>query len=297
MKIFFTVGILVALGICSLMPLNSGIVASEESRTASDSEDARNKGIKSLEVLEGIEFFGGSDEVDHPGNLYTRIYGEVIIDENSELSSARAVKSLLSKDLEKRLKAYEKLQQTRAERSQALVNNLKALSKDPSRAVGGRFNMNVIAAGRLRIEEAVPVLLPKIDFTLDPSTFPVGLFSPMFYPVAEALVEIGGQKVVTGVLQQLSQPADPERLFVSAWVLQEVLGRQAAQAAVVHTMKEIAVLGDTRHKTNLSQVKQLLGMKDGIFLEGWFPSKIRERASSLLDSHEGESQKRESPNK
>lgn len=230
----------------------------------------------STQVQQGL---GEAREVP-VGQFYDRLYGHKANEqEAANVPAPVEVQNLLADPLEDRLRAVEALERERQRIASALVGNVRRLSRNPSRSVQGRFNMHLVAIGRLRTEEAIPVLAPMIDFHLDPEQFPVGVFAPMFYPVAETLVDIGGRDVAAAVIDLMSEPADSHRLFVSGWVLQEVLGRQAAKAAVVQAMQGATI--SPRYRDNLASLEKLLSHEE-LPLRGWFPERVRERLPRLL---------------
>ena len=157
----------------------------------------------------------------------------------------------------------------RREVEQALLKNLGLLQKEPNenlRRFGGPFDRTVGTLGKLRSKAAGFVLLPMIDFQLDPVTEPFRghAYPPSFYPVAQALAEIGGPDVLQGVLQRLNVQADDRTLRACTWVLCETLGQRIAVAAVEQEAASEAkrllpeLWAGSVHKANLERARALL---------------------------------------
>lgn len=155
------------------------------------------------------------------------------------------------------------------ELEQALLRNFSLLQKKPGedlRRFDGPFQGTMRVMGELRIKEAAFVLLPLIDFQLDPTTERMRghAYPDSFYPVARALVSIGGPDVLAGIFQRLSTPADDRTLRACTWVLSEMLGRDVAVAAIeqkagaeAKRLRPDLWVGSV-HKGNVEKAKALL---------------------------------------
>jgi hypothetical protein len=143
---------------------------------------------------------------------------------------------------QEREQALQELMRQRNETVNCLLSNFAKLSQKPDKSFGGSFHLTVAALGAWRVEEAGGQVVPFIDFQLDMTNLPVGFsYGPAFaYPVARALKEIGGQRVVDDIFRSLTfQPANDGVLRASAWVLSEVLGRDIVQMIVQQKLNRL----------------------------------------------------------
>lgn len=187
------------------------------------------------------------------GHLYRRL----MLPPGAPSKVPPSIEALASDSETERVHAAVELVQVRSAVARPLLDRLRALSRTPERVCMGQFHVAVVVAGRYRLEEAVPILVPLIDFSLDPHTFPVGARyqSQAYYPVAIALSKIGGPAVFESVLANLSKPLGERGLRVSAWVLKETLGPHASRAVVRAALDNAS---DDQHKRNLSTVLTVL---------------------------------------
>lgn len=215
--------------------------------------------LLAMVVLEYVRLGEGSplnaEDAQKKGRGY--LYRRLMLPPAAPGELPRSVKELSSNSSAKRVKAAVEILQARSAVSHALVVKLRKLSKNPEPACMSEFHITVLLAGRSRLEKSVAVLIPLIDFSLDPQTLPVGDRYPSeaYYPVASALSEIGGLAVFEGVLSNLSKPSDERRLRVSAWVLKESLGAAPSKAVVRAALDDAS---NEQHKKNLSSVLTLL---------------------------------------
>lgn len=144
---------------------------------------------------------------------------------------------------QERAQALQELMRQRGETVNCLLSNFAKLSQKPDKAFGGPFHLTVAALGAWRVEDAAGQLVPFIDFQLDTTNLPVGAsYGPASaYPVASALKNIGGQRVVDSIFRRLVYlPADDGVLRASAWVLNEVLGRDIVQMIIQQKLNSMA---------------------------------------------------------
>lgn len=145
------------------------------------------------------------------------------------------VENLSNADDVTRYSALIDLELQRRRLEAALLDQLDSVLTDRDKSHHGRTHTVLQAVASMRADNTVPKLLEAVDFTLDPDTFPIGdrHFTSSYYPVAEALREIGSKAVITGIL---SAAADKERdakvLRIYAWVLIKILGKDVARVAV-----------------------------------------------------------------
>lgn len=140
------------------------------------------------------------------------------------------IDELESSDLATRVSAIDVIVQSRKELSSSLMDKLRSQLEKEDRSYLGTTHLVLVALAKHRIEEAVPQLIDQINYTLDRSTINPGitLTTSSFYPVARALVDIGGAQVVPLTLQKLSESDDDELQRLCAWVLCEHLGSSVA---------------------------------------------------------------------
>jgi hypothetical protein len=212
------------------------------------------------------------------GEAYRRLYRTTADTRPQTQANLRA---LVSSHLTDRIDAADRVSQRHAEVSTQLIASLKQLTKSPDREALGPFHVSVVLAGRLRINEAVPLLVPLLDFELDSETLPVGIFAAMHFPVAQTLVEIGGRPVLDSVLQDLSRRIPKERLILDAWILQELLGRESARAVLDAAA---AGVGDA-HRANLHIASQILAAAP-ITIQGLTSEQLRARYSRFFDGRD-----------
>lgn len=176
---------------------------------------------------------------------------------SQQRTRAEAWDRLLSPDREVRRAAQQELAYRRDVVAQALVDNLEQLAQRPDRTFEGAFHLSVRAVNDLRVDQATPLLLTLLEFQLNPSTFPVGARyrNSAFYPVAQALAKIGGQPVLNGIFDRLTQPSSELVIRVSAWVLKEMVGSELAVAIVSHKLDQTT---SPREEQNLESLIELL---------------------------------------
>ena len=115
-----------------------------------------------------------------------------------------------------------------------LLEQLKEVLEKPDDALNGRTHTVLQAIATLRADNTVPELIEAVDFTLDPKTFPVGgrRTTSSYYPVAETLSTIGNRRVITEIVSAATQPREDKILRIYAWILIEILGKDAAKVVV-----------------------------------------------------------------
>jgi hypothetical protein len=156
--------------------------------------------------------------------------------------------------------------------------NLRAITSHPggiSHDFDGPFHLTVGAIRNLRAEDAAMQVASMIDFRLDPATLPAGARAgaSSYYPVAETLARIGGQRVVNGVLAQLVLPRSDEFVRASTWVLQDILGAEVALLLVQQrfdrtsaTLARIGTKTTNPETENLQRVMQLIATEGEILI-------------------------------
>jgi len=103
----------------------------------------------------------------------------------------------------------------------------------PDRDAFGKYHVAVILAGRWRMTKAVPLLLPVATVSLDPDSMDLtGVNSFMCFSNAQALAEIGGPSVISGVLNCIKSSTSKTDVYIYSWILQESLGSEFAPAIV-----------------------------------------------------------------
>lgn len=149
-------------------------------------------------------------------------------------TATEALNGLLDKRPQMRERALAVLRDDQAEREALVRQQLLVALKAPDRSYGGTTHTAIQAVMLLHAESALPDLLDSIDFTLDPSTFPVGGFQAVeeSYPVAKTLRDMGGRGLIKRLLQSATRELTDSARNVHAWVLIEILGREAAEVVV-----------------------------------------------------------------
>lgn len=130
--------------------------------------------------------------------------------------------------------AFRKFEDNREAVEEALAEQLKEVFSREDRSYHGPTHLTLRAIGRVRAENVVEELVKHIAFTLDVDTHPPG-YCPtdaMLHPVAEALVAIGGQKVVTAIVTVAAEPLPERDTRACAWVLINIIGKEGAKAAI-----------------------------------------------------------------
>jgi len=148
----------------------------------------------------------------------------------------------------------------------------------------GTFTVAVVGAGKLKLEECRDELMKHLTFTILDEGFPVGIFSsPMYYPVANALAEIGGKETVKAVLQKLSGrrdgPPTQEEVYLLSWILQQILGDDIAPLAVQNWIKRDGTNAELELSLKLVSIPRLI-------LEGCRKKEIIEGIPIILKKHE-----------
>lgn len=159
---------------------------------------------------------------------------------------------LLSEKEHVRITAAEALASLRGNVTERLIRNLtKTLEEEPDMSYQGPIHLTLQSIGEWRLEEAIPTLIKFVDIKLEKTTFPVGArrLQRAYYPVADALVKIGGRSVIDVVLNHMEKPEDENKLRFYAWVLRESLGVDLAVVAV-KIRKERHLDEDTQESLN-----------------------------------------------
>lgn len=140
-----------------------------------------------------------------------------------------------------------------------LANELQSLidKKELDKRYGAPFHRTVNDIGKWRGEQAVALLVPLVEFRLDPNTFPPGERYPdhAFYPVAVALAEIGGKEVRQAVLQELAGIKDDKKQRLCVWVLQQSEGKEWVETILSTAAKNAQT---EKAKQNLEAALKLL---------------------------------------
>jgi hypothetical protein len=175
------------------------------------------------------------------------------------------IEELGSPDLTKRTSAINSIKEARKELSAAIMGEISSLDEEQERSYLGRMHLLCGAAAIYRIDDALPQLIERINFSLDPSTYPGGLrlTTASYYPFASALVEIGGNKLTPLLLNKISKTEDEELWRLCAWVLSEHLGRSVAVIAIKEHAKSAR---SSEVKYRFEKVITLLNSREGLLL-------------------------------
>ena len=141
-----------------------------------------------------------------------------------------AIDKLNSTDRLERLRALSVLTSSYDAVSRQIVQELEQQKGNLDHTYNGKTYTIVVAAGIYRVADAVPLLIDNITYEIDKSTIPHGAkFSPwVYYPIANALVEIGDGTVIQSVIKQLSTATDEKTITFDALVLDRILGHAMA---------------------------------------------------------------------
>lgn len=149
----------------------------------------------------------------------------------------------------------------------SLIAKLVAQGERPDRKFGGSFHRIVTTLGNLRATNAVGYLVDFIDIQLT-DEHPAGIVERIrpYYPVAEALVKIGGPDLNDSLFSRMGRDATDEFINVTTWALvqnnSESVVRLLTQKKldrVKFVLKNIGVTDTNPEKRNLERMMQLLG--------------------------------------
>lgn len=137
---------------------------------------------------------------------------------------------LCSLELNVRENSKSKLSALKINEEQTLLNNLKDLMQKNALDTthGSSFHYTVEMLGKLRVREAIPMLIKNIDFKIDELTVPDWhkKSTNSYYPVAVAISEIESPSVWFDMYAQLKEVNDEKVLTLYAWVLYMTYGPQ-----------------------------------------------------------------------
>lgn len=142
------------------------------------------------------------------------------------------VRELVSGSTAARMNARQSLLDLRAELEAAVPGAIAAATGDVSH--GGALDSSAEVAGSFRLRAALPALVAALPIRLDKGTFPRGrrIKVERLYPAAQALVKMADAAVSSQVIDHVASSDDPALLRPAAWVLRELLGSDAAVAAL-----------------------------------------------------------------
>lgn len=163
--------------------------------------------------------------------------------------------------------------------NEEVIDALKANAITPSRDAFSDYNIAAIMAGRLRIVEAGPILLPLATDSLDPNTMDLnGVSSFMCFVNAQALAQIGGAEIIEGILDFSKKTESKRDLYVYSWILQESVGLSSATALVRGTR---LALGSSTPENDLAvdnlQLMEKLLSGNGVDLDRLFPEELNDK--------------------
>ena len=207
-----------------------------------------------------------------------------------EITTVEAAELLSSADLATRANASAIVQQRAALVEREVVRQLREAAKDPDPAATSRYHTLVAVAKALRVPGAAPILAERTAFAVEWSTLPAGGgvgLDTYFYPTAEALLAIGGRPAADAVLERLSGEwveaiADrrtarlpPAETYVLTWVLQEVLGRSLAKAAVAARLAR-------SERPDLRLAARLLDQEREVAIDSTRPDQLATQVERLI---------------
>ncbi|HVX14015.1 MAG TPA: hypothetical protein VHC22_22715 [Pirellulales bacterium] len=138
-------------------------------------------------------------------------------------------------DEQARDRAFIEVDMQRQRLEEALLEQLQKVLKDRDSTYLGRTHTVLQAISATRADNTVGELVEAVEFTLEPSTFPVGgrLATSAFYPVADTLRTLGSRRVIMGILSATAEEDREDKILrIYAWVLIEILGKDVARLAV-----------------------------------------------------------------
>jgi len=183
------------------------------------------------------------------------------------------VASLGSDQAQERREAYKRLGILRATVCDELLSSLKSQKGRYDYSFGGKTEQVITAIGFNRFPQAIPILADMISFELDwKSTLPQALHrAPIqFYPAAQALDRIGGDRVIEAMLAKIRTTSEDKTLKLCTWVLDRQLGRGYVAQAAVERAAQVTSFGE---KAQENLLKALEFMKTQCRLE--IPSEYR----------------------
>lgn len=152
------------------------------------------------------------------------------------LSWGEALSALSSPDRAQRRAALTTLAEGRETTGRTIVDALAARSEEVGELIPyeGELHSLIRAAGELRLEAAVPRLLELAAVNIDLATVPPfhNCFGGAEYPAANALAKISSPELAPRLVSALAASEDELRRRAFAWVLCEILGRDAALATL-----------------------------------------------------------------
>lgn len=146
-----------------------------------------------------------------------------------------ALERLSDMDEQARDRAFIEVDMQRQRLEEALLEQLQKVLKDRDSTYLGRTHTVLQAISATRADNTVGELVEAVEFTLEPSTFPVGgrLATSAFYPVADTLRTLGSRRVIMGILSATAEEDREDKILrIYAWVLIEILGKDVARLAV-----------------------------------------------------------------
>lgn len=181
-------------------------------------------------------------------------------------SNVALCEDLRSKVAVERMQAAKKLVAENTELKNCLLRQLQVEVVNPSREFNGSFSQLLWVLGKLRVSAAVGDLVPLIELRLTGTPGQGGFGGPqVYYPVACALVEIGGPNLNQGLFRRMAQPADENLIRVTTWVLLKHNSKSVLRFMiqnelddVTRVLKLIGVTDTNPEKRNLERMLQLL---------------------------------------
>lgn len=148
--------------------------------------------------------------------------------------TADTIRDLSNPTADIRDRAYIDLDLQRQRMEDELLEQVKKVLAERDDSADGRTHTVLQAVAALRADKTVPELVEAVDFALDPDTFLVGdrKATSSYYPVAETLKAIGNRAVIQQIISAAAKPREDKVLRIYAWVLIEIVGKDAARVVV-----------------------------------------------------------------
>lgn len=188
----------------------------------------------------------------------------------AQKSDLALCEALLSQDEQERDTSAHALTVRQSAIINSLVAKLNAQRTAPDTKFGGSFHQIVIVLGAMRATDAVSSLVGLVDTRLTGHP-PIGAFGgpTVYYPVANALISIGGPNVNKWLFDRLGQTASEDLIRVCTWVIvqanTEAVARLMIEARlerVSAVLKKIGIADTNPEKQNLERMLQLLDSKE-----------------------------------
>lgn len=189
--------------------------------------------------------------------------------QNQTANQLELCKALLSADQQERQTAAQALVGQRGALVNELIRMLQAQRK-PDTRFGSSFHEIIIVLGSLRVKGATASLVSLVDTRLTGQP-PLGGFGgrQIYYPAAQALIEINDPNATQWLFRRLAAPASEELIRVITWVLVQMHSEKVVRwmikdelETLTAVLKRIGVSNTNPEKKNLERVMHLLDSKD-----------------------------------